>query len=580
MVRQAGILLVGLVLLAGCTNMPAVPLVSSSNAHTTTPVPTGTTQVVVAVDGIGSGYNPHLLADQSSMTDDLSAMLLPSVFRTAPDGTPQLDANLMVSAQVTNADPFTVTYQLRTDASWSDGTPVDAADFLYLRNQMSTQSGTVDPAGYQLISNIIARDNGKTIQVSFDKPYPGWRSLFNDLLPAHLLKDAPGGWASALTDSFPATAGPFDIKELDSAGGEITLERSDRYWGTPSVLDQVILRKADAQGMTNSLRTDGAQVAYTRADAAGQALFAGLGAGYDTASVARPELAAVLLRPGGPDLADQTVRTGVAAAIDRNALIGTGVAGGPSTKLTANALVVAPSQAGYAATLTGSDVAAAPNAGTVHDKLTQAGYTQVAGQWSKDGQPLRVRIAAAAGVQPYLDMAEQLRTQLQAAGIQATLTTPPATQLYGQQLLAGPTTTSNATSAAPTTGNAPADTNTSPDIVVGPQPVDPDSASALASQFGCPLTLSDGTTKAPANALGFCDQTVQPTIEAALTGELSLPDALARVEPQLWAQAVEIPLFQVSDELVVATNKVAGVSAGAPLAGPFVSAASWSRTTG
>ena len=566
-------LLIGLGLLAGCTDMPAPPLVSSSSIRTTTPIPVQTKQVVVGVDSITGGYNPHVLADQSAVTGALGTLLLPSVFRTAPDGTPQLDQNLMVSAQVTNAEPFTVTYQLRTDASWSDGTPVDAADFLYLRNQMDSQPGTVNPAGYQLISNITARDNGKVIQVSFDKPYPGWRSLFDDLLPAHLLKDAPGGWTSALNDSFPATAGPFDIKELDSAGGEITLERSDRYWGTPSVLDQVVLRKTDQQGMATALHSGSAQLAFTRTDAAGMTMFGQLGTGYTLTSVPRPEVAAVLLRPGGPDLSDLTVRTGVAAVLDRTALIGAGTGGGPSAQLRADALVVAPAQSGYQATLAAGDVQAGPNPGTVHNELTQAGFAQVNGQWTRNGQPLKVTVAAAAGIEPYQSIAKLVQQQLLAAGIQATLSTPSAAQLYGQQLTAGP---------APTTteANSPASTNTTPDIVVGPQPVDLDSPSGLASWFGCRQTLSDGTTQAPENPLGFCDQTVQPTITAALTGELSLSEALSRVEPQLWAQAVEIPLFQVADELVVANGKVSGVSAGAPLAGPFVSAAQWNRPAG
>jgi hypothetical protein len=68
-------------------------------------------------------------------------------------------------------------------------------------------------------------------------------------------------------------------------------------------------------------------------------------------------------------------------------------------------------------------------------------------------------------------------------------------------------------------------------------------------------------------------------VEAALTGELPLSDALARVEPVLWAHAVEIPLFQVSDELAVGPE-VSGVDSGPPLAGPFFGAATWNRTNG
>jgi hypothetical protein len=60
---------------------------------------------------------------------------------------------------------------------------------------------------------------------------------------------------------------------------------------------------------------------------------------------------------------------------------------------------------------------------------------------------------------------------------------------------------------------------------------------------------------------------------------MSVSDALTRIEPVLWAQAVEIPLFQVSDELAVGPE-VSGVDSGPPMAGPFFGAATWNRTNG
>ncbi|HEY0804159.1 MAG TPA: ABC transporter substrate-binding protein, partial [Pseudonocardiaceae bacterium] len=310
--------------LAGCTAAPPPPLVETPAARTSVALPVDTSQVVVGVDGIAGGYNPHELSDQSAVTTALASVLLPSVFRTAPDGTPALDRTLMVSAQVTSASPFTVVYQVRTDASWSDGTPIDAADFVYLRSQMISQPGVIDPAGYRLISGITARNNLKTVTVAFSKPYPAWRSLFSDLLPAHLLKDAPGGFVSALNGGFPATAGPFDIKTLDVGGGEIVLERSDRYWDKPSVLGQIVLTKADNQGMADALHSRADQLAYSRVSAAGLNLLRQSSATIGLTTVPRGELATVLLRPGSAQLADQATRTAVAAAIDRPALIASG----------------------------------------------------------------------------------------------------------------------------------------------------------------------------------------------------------------------------------------------------------------
>jgi ABC-type transport system substrate-binding protein len=565
--------LLGLVLastlIAGCTAMPPAPIVSSSGAATSALPGTDLKSAVVAVDNIAGGYNPHKIADQSTVTTALGDLLLPSVFRTAADGNPVLDGNLMVSARVTNASPYTVTYAVRSDASWSDGTPIDAADFVYLRNQMSSQPGVIDAAGYRLISDITARANGKVIQVTFSQPCPGWRSLFADLLPAHLLKDAPGGWPGALADSFPATAGPFDIKSVDAQGGDIVLERGDRYWGKPSVLDQIVLRKSAAQDAVDALRTGADQASLTQVDSAGLGLLHDLGAAVTLSPVPTGTMAAVLLRPTGTVLADPQVRGAVAAALDRTALIAAGAGGGPSAGYRADSLVVPPSRPGYRPTVpAGRPAGADPT--TVSRLLTQAGYTQSAGLWGRDGQALRLAIAAPANREPYVGIAHAVQQELAAAGISATVSTPTGTQLYDQQLV--PATTSGG---ATSSGNPPGAEEI--DILVGPQPVGGDPATGLASWFGCPA--NSGSTTLPAGPLGWCDPAQQSAITAALTGDVALPDALSTVEPALWAENVEIPLFQVCEELAIGRD-VTGVSAGPPLVGPFDAAASWDRSNG
>jgi hypothetical protein len=80
-----------------------------------------------------------------------------------------------------------------------------------------------------------------------------------------------------------------------------------------------------------------------------------------------------------------------------------------------------------------------------------------------------------------------------------------------------------------------------------------------------------------ANPLGYCDAGLQATMDATLTGALSVTDALAAVEPALWQAAVSVPLFQEADTLAV-RPEVSGVSVGPPLAGPFADAATWTRT--
>lgn len=553
---------------AACTAPPPAPVVTSpisQSAAAATP-----SQIVIGVDDISGGYNPHNLADQSTITTALSQLLLPSVFRVTSDGQYELDSTLMRSAEVTSQDPFTVTYEIRQDASWSDGAPIAVEDFTYLRDAMRSQPGVVEPAGYRLISDIQPRDGGKGVAVTFSKPYPGWRSLFSDLLPSHLLKDAPGGWQGALATSFPAYGGPYSIKQLDTARGEVILERNERYWDKPSTIDQIVLRSADAPGMRAALLSGNDQFVLSRTDGAGLNLLQQLGNTVQLQTVPDARTADVLLRPGNGLLADDNVRAGVAALIDRNKLIDEGTSGGPSAGLRADAQVTPPSAPGYAPTI--PEGIGAPDPGKAEQLLNSAGYTKEAGSWRKDGRQLSLVIASPGQLEPYATMAKELASELTAAGIQVTTISPQPRDLFAN-LLAMPV---GATGQATTDGSG----TVGVDIAVVPMPVGGDPATVLASTFGCRPdqdTTADTTPVVPANPAAVCDPALQPTIDAALSGTTPLTDALAELEPKLWDQHTVIPLFQLADTLAV-NSTISGVTAGPPMVGPFGSTAvDWTR---
>ncbi|MQA10474.1 MAG: ABC transporter family substrate-binding protein [Pseudonocardiaceae bacterium] len=574
--RSRGLVLLGsaltLALAAGCTNTPPPPLVSSPTSATSSTPPAPARQITVGVSSVAGGYNPHNLADQSTITTALSQLLLPSVFRPGPNGAPALDSTLMRSAEVTKADPFTVTYQLRGDASWSDSVPIAAEDFVYLWQQMRSSPGVIDPSGYQLISNITSRQAGKEVEVTFSEPYPGWRTLFSNLLPAHLLKDAPGGWSGALGDTFPAYGGPFAIKTKDAARGEILLERNERYWERPAEVDQLVLRRSDQAGISDALRSGNDQVALVRTDAAGRRELARLNGGIESHDVPQPTVAGLVLRPVGPVLSDERVRSGLAAMLNRDALIAAGASGGPGAELRADSQVLAPSSRGYRQTMPRDAPAAEHDEARAERLLAEAGYRRTAEGWvDSDDQPLRLVLAAPADVEPYVSIAEELRRQLVAGGVQVRLRTPEPRELYGGLL----------NTPSQPIAEQDDEQNVGANIVVGPQPAGGDPATLLADKFGCRSLPApgDGTSGArpPANSAGFCDPALQPSITAALTGRLPLDEVLPRVEPQIWRQSVAIPLFQLADTLAVRPD-VSEVDSGPPMAGPFQGAIEWRRS--
>ena len=199
--RAVGVLpalLLALALLAACTGAPP-PVVGQVPVPAPAPTPQlepDPTELRVGVDDLGIGFNPHRVADDTPVARAMSALVLPSAFRPGPDGEPRLDTTVVTSARVVDTDPYTVSYEIAPAASWSDNAPVAAEDFVYLWQQMRSQPGVVGAAGYRAISDVRSRAGGKAVDVVFDRPFPAWQTLFDHLLPAHLLKDAPARGAA------------------------------------------------------------------------------------------------------------------------------------------------------------------------------------------------------------------------------------------------------------------------------------------------------------------------------------------------------------------------------------------------
>ena len=519
-------------------------------------------EVVAGVDKMEGGFNPHTLADLSPTSAALSSLMLPSVFRPDPQGRPQLDTTLMQSADVVpGADKFTVRYQIRKEAGWSDGGTIAAEDFVYLWQQMRSQPGVAGAAGYQLIDDVKSRQGGKTVEVTFAKPFPGWRSLFNNLLPAHLLKDDPHSWSSALDGGYPASGGPFAIRQVDRTRGEIVLERNDRYWGRPAASDRIVLRSSDQEKQVSALRSGDSHLAVFNANARTMDALRGLGDKVRLTTIPRPATMQVLLRPNTQALAEQKVRKAVIAGLDREALTDVGTAGGPADQLRAHSQVLAPSEPGYTPTEPPGAVSQRPDPQRLAQLLTEAGYERSGGTWVRNGRPLNLVIGAPFEHKQYVKIAQEAAKQLQDQGIQATAVTPTGDQLFGQMLAANPL--------------AEDPTNSSVDMAIAPRPAGGDPAAMLDSSYGCPRSSNEQSF--PTNDAGFCDELLQPTIEAAMTGHIPFRQASARVESQLWQRGIAVPLYQQA-QIMAARPEVPGLQPGNGLSGPFSTAAEWVGT--
>jgi ABC-type oligopeptide transport system substrate-binding subunit len=465
-----------LVVLAGCSSSPP-PLVGQAP----TPAPAkpqlepNPTQLRIGVDDLGVGFNVHRIADLTPTSRATAALVLPSVFRVGNDGVRRLDTTVVTSAKVTSTRPYTVSYEIAPAAAWSDNAPIAAEDFVYLWQQMRSQPGVVDAAGYRAVSDVRSRAGGKAVDVVFDRPYPAWPTLFDALLPAHLLKDAPGSWGGALQDNIPVSGGPYAIRLVDRIRGQVTLARNSVYWGTPGVPDQIVLQAADHASLIDRVRTGDVQATQFRSDSADLTALNALagappGAAGPLAVRTVPEAMQVqlALRSDDGPLADPRVRRAAVSLLDRDALVAAGTGGGPAAALRADAFATVPSEPGYAPTITADSPARAPDPAAATGLLTAAGYVRGAdGRWSRDGKALRLRLAAPPQVSPYGRLLGTVATELNAAGIGTTIVADSGANPFpaGRGPIPSSTASAPATPSTPgplTSSAVPGTTTTSP----------------------------------------------------------------------------------------------------------------------
>src|ERR1700759_997697 len=108
--------------LAGCTVSPPPAPQSTETSRSTAPPAARRTQIIMGIDSIGAGFNPHLLSDLSAVNAAVSALVRRRPFRPLTDPSPptgsrwEMDPTRLKSAEVTNENPFTVTYKIRPEA--------------------------------------------------------------------------------------------------------------------------------------------------------------------------------------------------------------------------------------------------------------------------------------------------------------------------------------------------------------------------------------------------------------------------------------------------------------------------------
>src|SRR3954466_15328439 len=144
--------------------------------------------------------------------------------------------------------PMRVTYTIRKNAKWSDGTPVTGKDwkFTWQTAVNPKYKDHIDPLGWEDIRSVTG--SGKVVKVTFKRNFAAWKGLFGYILPQHALAgtDMLTVWNDCICNpkkgNAPISNGPFLLTKFDRGSG-ITLEKETHGWsGKPAKLSSIVFR--------------------------------------------------------------------------------------------------------------------------------------------------------------------------------------------------------------------------------------------------------------------------------------------------------------------------------------------------
>lgn len=132
-------------------------------------------------------------------------------------------------------DGLTITFHLRRDVKWHDGTPFTAEDVLFtFRTILTPETGCPYISSYSVITDMRAVDS-HTVTFRYERPYAPALSKFGmGIIPAHLFTGG-GDIRKSPYARAPVGTGPYVFSRWES-GQYIVLEANPHYFeGVPGI---------------------------------------------------------------------------------------------------------------------------------------------------------------------------------------------------------------------------------------------------------------------------------------------------------------------------------------------------------
>ena len=329
-----------------------------------------------------------------------------------------------------------VTYTLRPDAYWGDGTPVSTRDVEYtIEVGKHPQSGVVGAEFYRRVLSVEVIDD-KTFTLHMDRVDFKYNELDWYLIPEHIDRPTfadPAQYRSRNSydnDTYNPGLyfGPYRIVNVE-LGSHVEFERNETWWGPPPYFDKIVIRTIENTAALEANLLSGSidHISGTLGLTLNQGITMEKRHGDEFNYNFRPGLIYehIDLNLDNPILADLRVRKALIHAIDRQAI---------SEQLFEGKQPVADV---YASPLDPSYDPSIPRYAYDPDKsrelLDQAGWDNIVDgvRHNADGTALRLEIGTTAGSRVRETVQQVLQGQWKEVGIDVKIRNEPARVFFG-----------------------------------------------------------------------------------------------------------------------------------------------------
>ncbi len=256
-------------LAAGALTMSLVVVTPATSGASTKASSSSGGTATMALDENLAGFNINTSASNEFVLQEIMNMVWPTAFITNAKLQYVLNSQFLKSAVQSSTNPQTIIYTINPKAEWSDGTPIAADDFIYnwqaesgLPQYTDVGGQPYDDAasnGYNQIQSVVGSDpangaacdpgttadrnvglcpNGKTVTVTFKPAFADWRSLYSNIVPAHIARTV--GWNTGFVGPAQVISGSWYKIQSYNNNQSLVLVRNPNYWATPGKLDKIV----------------------------------------------------------------------------------------------------------------------------------------------------------------------------------------------------------------------------------------------------------------------------------------------------------------------------------------------------